>query len=592
MTIAIASVVEVDEKKTGRRSRGWTPLKYPKSAIFADGAEAGSFPYFPLHPDVLSAAVRELFILEGKLDSLTLQISPDKTVAGEHCSAKFQSSTPSFNNAEVLACSTAGNPRKRKINRSICGDKAKWARVEYSDQRDDHVDTPLAGNTRVSQTEIREMNEKCSGRRARAEDMVSSVVKSVRVASHSTVLPNEGNGTSDILPAVVGRPRKVSEADQAVPLNSAASEQRATADIIFYNDDHSEACSREISCFLDLSRRDENGSFPLISAADDIPPMLHASISNEALLRDATMTMTTKLIQNFQERSLRLFFGYKTPVISRDRLAQLMAGFLFDASHAMFAWVQTEQEVLSHNPNLVDPDTTIRQSLFNQRALNKLGGFKPHGILPQAISIGRLRRRNLSWEEFAKTAQGIQMLAHHTKQKTAISAGKQRRGQRLRQRHWLTSALLWQDNEDASITTAPRSRSNSIASETDDEIVEPSVKLDADLTRQSRILADMPGSRSVALFKELSSLSWGVGLVQEGSACVVGRAQSHPDGSRKDSYLQCGDMILYVQNENGEEAGSPICSWFGSQPMGEDWFQRIVDLFKNSTELHLVIQRV
>jgi hypothetical protein len=327
--------------------------------------------------------------------------------------------------------------------------------------------------------------------------------------------------------------------------------------------------------------------------------MLHVSISNEALLRDAAMTMTTKLIQTFQERSLRLFFGYKTTVVPRDRLTELMAGFLFDTSHAMFAWVQTEQEVLAQNPNLVDPDATIRRSLFNQRALKKLGGFKSHGILPQAISVGRLRRRNVSLEKYAKTAQGKQMLEHHANEKAIISAGKLRRGQRLRQRYWLTSMLLWQENEEASVSTAaPRSRSCSISSEPDDEFAEPCPregKVGADLTRQSRILSDMPGSRSVALTKESCALSWGVGLVQEGNACVVGRAQNqHPDASSKDSYLQCGDMIMYVQNEHGEEAGSPLCSWFSSQrsTTGEDWFQRMVDLFKSSTELHLVIQRV
>jgi hypothetical protein len=58
--------------------------------------------------------------------------------------------------------------------------------------------------------------------------------------------------------------------------------------------------------------------------------------------------------------------------------------------------------------------------------------------------------------------------------------------------------LLWQENEEASVSTAaPRSRSCSISSEPDDEFAEPCPregKVGADLTRQSRILSDMPGS--------------------------------------------------------------------------------------------------
>ena len=432
---------------------------------------------------------------------------------------------------------------------------------------------------------------KC-GRFALPEDVVLAIVNSVRIVSTLGILPkSEEIPSSDMsCQPVISRPRKVSEADQDLP--SAHSAFCKTDN----SDDCSEAYSREISCFLDLTKRDENGSFPVISCDSCMPTMLHASISNEAILRDAAMIMSNKLVQQFQERSLRMFFGYKTTTISCHRLAHLMAGFLFDASHAMFAWDQTEKELLAQTPDLLDPDAAIRKALFNQRALKKLGGFKSHAILPQAISIGRLRRRNVSWEKFATTAQGQQMLEHHRKEVSTIAAGKHRRGQRLRQRHWLTSAILWHDNEEVSIGTAPRSRSCSLSSETDVALDESFAKegiVDFDLTRQkSRILLDMPGSKSIVLVKGSSAISWGVGLVQEGSACVVGRADAQGDGRTKKSHLQCGDMILYVQNEHGKEAGSPLCSWSGSRPKGEDWFQRMVDLFKNSTELHLVIQRV
>jgi hypothetical protein len=345
---------------------------------------------------------------------------------------------------------------------------------------------------------------------------------------------------------------------------------------------------------IDLSKRNPTGSFSLRSSVGDISNMLHASISNEALLRDAAMSMTQQLIATFPNRALRLFLGYKTPAITRDRLTQLLAGFLFDTSHATFAWVQTEQEILARAPQTTSLDSMVRTSLFDDRALKKIGGFDPSSLLPHAISIARLRRRNSSWEFFATTAQGKRMLNHHSREKSMISVGKQRRGQRLRQRYWLTSALLSHENDcDVSVSTGPRSRSCSFASsEGEEEPMLPGGGKCADLTRQARILADMPGSKAISLVKQPPNTSWGVCLAKEGNACVVGRAKERPAGSRADEYLRCGDLILHAQNENGQEAFSPLCVWSDAESTGEDFFRAMVDLFKTSEELHLVVQRV
>ena len=63
----------------------WVPLSYPAAAIFAsskcgsDGAEQNSASrianlFFPLHRDVLIATIRELLIIDGKIDHRTMEI--------------------------------------------------------------------------------------------------------------------------------------------------------------------------------------------------------------------------------------------------------------------------------------------------------------------------------------------------------------------------------------------------------------------------------------------------------------------------------------------------------------------------------------
>ena len=70
---------------TGWRSRGWTSLKYPQSSVFPANRggdhqarlDRNMNLYFPLHQDVLLAAVRELLILDGTLHGTTLKVSEE-----------------------------------------------------------------------------------------------------------------------------------------------------------------------------------------------------------------------------------------------------------------------------------------------------------------------------------------------------------------------------------------------------------------------------------------------------------------------------------------------------------------------------------
>ena len=357
----------------------------------------------------------------------------------------------------------------------------------------------------------------------------------------------------------------------------------------------------------------KNGFVDLVQSIQEIPPMLQTSISSEAILREKALQVVTLLVQPFSDDALRLFMGYKAHGVARNRIICMMAGFLFDASHALFAWDQTEQEMADTDSDIMKRgeefslDEYIQKTLFDSRALNKVGGFHPSSLLPHAISIGRLRRRNISWTKFSATAQGKKMLRHHVRGESEIlTVGKRRRGQRLRQRHWLTTSLLWNSNEQTTIdevtdegescvaaptastgTTEQRSRSCSFASSTDagennNYFMEQSLSSQ----RQAKLLAEMPNAVRLTLGRNTGE-SWGVGLVRESVMCVVGKVGTSAGQPTK---LECGDLILHIENERGEEASAPTCAWVAGDD--QDWYRDMVNLFKTSDELHLIVQRV
>ena len=637
---------------TGWRSRGWTSLKYPQSSVFPANRggdhqarlDRNMNLYFPLHQDVLLAAVRELLILDGTLHGTTLKVS-EEVVKFHHNG----SSVPKYLQhldlvqwrafkAAHLALKTTSkvtankSTRKRKnLCRGTINNQVK--RSKRDEIVPDLVKNNSASDESVGEGDTNFLFKQLEGRdeEARhhpsAEDIAHSIVLRARMVVFAD---------SDAISKCEERSRAESNSGKDI---EAPIEPSGAAGV----DRHPVAREgyRDISNFLSLSERTPDGSIRIQVSAKSMPSMVQTSISSEAILRDAAMTMTTRLVESFSDTSLRLFLGYKkTPaVVGRDRLIRLLAAFLFDASHAMFAWDQTEEELLSspgeNSNDERDIDSVIQKSLFDERALRTIGGFEPSSLLPHAISIARLRRRRLidskksnlnSWEFFATTAQGSRMLSHHRglggggssgckSSSSVINVGKQRRGQRLRQRHWLTSTLLWNESSecDASISSSSscpggaRSRTSSIASYEEEAFPGvPSmlhhqlcgVEFQSPTRHQSRILTEMPGTLAVTMTKEAIGSSWGVLLAKEGDMCVVARAsskvkQTSSTSGDKDNALLCGDLILHAENERANEATTPLCvaSHHDGQ-FREDWFRKMVDLFKGSQRLHLIIQRV
>mmetsp|Transcript_1330 Transcript_1330/g.2412 ORF Transcript_1330/g.2412 Transcript_1330/m.2412 type:complete len:292 (+) Transcript_1330:904-1779(+) len=289
-------------------------------------------------------------------------------------------------------------------------------------------------------------------------------------------------------------------------------------------------------------------------------------------------------------------------------------GLLFDVSHAMYAFEQTLADAVAHGASIgaasEDLDHQILESLFNDdRSINRIGGLDASGLLPCAISIGRLRRRGASWYHFAKSVNGLKSLEHHKSDKIRVVVGKQRRGRRLRQRYWLTSDLVGLDGDEKSSLSA---RSNIIPCSSpatmpvhmtnDTEKMELSNKCAIVIDQCSeylRLLDRTSGTKGITISKSPGKTSWGVGLVKEADVCVVGSVRNPPNMNSGDTnFLICGDLILFAQNEDGQVAFSPATGTVSREMVQKqlhgtgDWYRSMVNLFKNSRELHLIVRRV
>jgi len=547
-------------EETEWRSRGWTPLRYPQSAFYVNED------YFPLHRDVLLSCTRELLILDGTLNARTLKVSEKKSrfkAQNEMIEIpRFQKhiDPESWPRSAEQVDTTIEKSRKRKKTQQ--GFAMKKMKIEETQC------------FKVENYRGKDNNQHIYNLPS-AEDVALAIIHRERPRAPGTSDFQSGRIQSS--EKTKRRPRIVSEADL---YPSKQHNEHSVLDLNY---------SQEISSVLDLANPHAGGTFPRLAT---IESMIHASIANEAILRDAALSMTEKCVSSFNDSCLRLFLGYKAPNIRRARLIQLIAGFLFDTSHALFAWEQTETEILNRDPDIKSLDSTVQKILFDDRGLRKIGGLDPSSLLPNAVSIGRLRRRKISWESFATTVQGKRMLDHHLGEKSIISVGKLRRGQRLRQRHWLSSSLFVHDNdqEAADLAGPTRARSGSLGSGTADDAGRG---ITNENSRLNKILSDMPGTKAISLVKKSSNASWGVCLGKEGSACVVGRAKEESVGSKGGDFLRCGDLILHGFNEVGNEAYSPLCARYGEDSKTEDdWFRSMVDLFKKSQELQLIVQRV
>jgi hypothetical protein len=453
---------------------------------------------------------------------------------------------------------------KKRIVTSL-DTSSKRAKMNYFDIKDT-VNEQETGATSDSSVEM-ETNYSCC---QLTEDKVPNTEALTDIIVERSCLPmiDTSFETAKILEGRSnGVPRKVSDADVDVSLT-------------LHNDDAIKSLdktygSKDISRFYDVRKR--------TMVAKETPAFFEVSIASEFILRDLAHEMARNLTESFDDRSLRMFLGYKASTLKRERLLVVLAEYFFDVSHAMFAWKQTESEMQSEASGDA-LEKRILQTLFDTRALQKIGGFDKSSLLPHALSIYHLNKEGVSWEDSAKTEKGKALLKHHHDGK-AVLAGQKRRGQRVRTRHVVSSS--------ESSESGPRTRSSSITSYDGTEskrdgsgargIVDPAQVEIWSEERQASL--QMPDVLRVTLRKGATS-SWGVLLSKEGDMCVVVRAPEAAvedgSGQRRNAGLKIGDVILSVANERQDSADAAT----------RDWFRLVVNMFKSSDELDLVVRRV
>jgi hypothetical protein len=397
--VAPSAAAESDTTTIQRkwRSRGWIPLAYPKSALWTSSRNV----FFPLHPTVMQAAVRELLILDGTLDASTLQVSTAAT-------ASFMCTSSDPSNISNVA-KEASQRWRRKEESSTAKNIAVVQAARYLGHLHP-LEWTLAPKTSVV---IKPSKNKSKRKRKTEEDVVeeqeikteeSDVLPSLPVkssSSSSTVLTLAGETVAD---AIVQRSRLICSSSTAVPSTTITCVEPEEAMDVLPQNIVSILVSRPPRKISDLDycsilASNQTNSLPTtliteqivgprdisrfanlrggaITAKRHLPSLLEASIATETTLRGISFQMTASMCQTFSNRTLCLFLGYKTPALQRERLEQVLSGFLFDTSHAMFAWQQTERE-LRATDNAVNPLCAARicASLGDSRALRKIGGF-------------------------------------------------------------------------------------------------------------------------------------------------------------------------------------------------------------------------
>lgn len=543
-----------------RQTNGWTPLVYPALALKVSPDETN--PCFPLEKNVLLATARELLILDGSITAETLELSTETTkflngkdtVEGllylRHVDPKRWNVLPEKNKSL-----DKGKKKKRAssvMSSSMPNKKVKTNNGSKTSASD--VEEQGTSSEDLVETSCQHANDKVADAEALAELLVE---RSCHVPDNNI----EHLNTVQTL-ATDKSIRKVSDAD--IESNNTS--------LTVYNDNAIKRLdetysSTDISRFYDIRSRS--------MTAKETPPFLEVSIASEFVLRDLAQEMTRKLTESFDDKTLRMFLGYKSSTLKRDRLLSVLSEYIFDVSHAMYAWKQTEQEVQGETLGDTAVEQRILRTLFDSRALRKIGGFENSSLLPHALSISRLVEKDVSWREFAKTQRGKELLQHHREGKPWV-AGQKRRGQRARTRNVVSSS----DNSEA----GPRSRSSSITSYDAPESkqnVETGVieTIYEELWSEERQASlQMPDVLHVPLRKATTS-SWGVLLSKEGDMCVVVRA---PAESGKDG-LKIGDVVLSVGNES---------STISNREERQDWFRFVVNKFKSNDELDLIVRRV
>eukprot|EP00814_Leptocylindrus_danicus_P000869 CAMPEP_0116017074 /NCGR_PEP_ID=MMETSP0321-20121206/7841_1 /TAXON_ID=163516 /ORGANISM="Leptocylindrus danicus var. danicus, Strain B650" /LENGTH=553 /DNA_ID=CAMNT_0003487217 /DNA_START=185 /DNA_END=1846 /DNA_ORIENTATION=+ len=357
------------------------------------------------------------------------------------------------------------------------------------------------------------------------------------------------------------------------------------------NSSSSSSFADQDDCFCEAST--EEDAFGCASNAST--GMIHLSIDAEEYFRRKAQYFTHFLLSSFSDFVLRLFCnrGVCTP---REKLESSIATLLFDVSHAMFAWQQTEKEILE-NAAITKSDICSRNEIDakvfdtllgdDERALKRIGGFQSNSLLPSALSIARLKARNMSWSRFATTLGGGLSISPR------VNFDRRMRAKRRR----------YSGGDDSTFSRAqPRSRSNSTISSASGGSTRSRSNSSAAITDTDMSIASSGADNYLRLsIARTASNKWGVTLVREGKTCVVHNISDdvvvdaevdnseEEQGHESPSKLQTGDVIVSFVDEQGKLFSTASANYDDEDSL---WFDAAVDAFKRSQSLCVTVKRV
>eukprot|EP00985_Skeletonema_marinoi_P033343 scaffold41080_cov124-Skeletonema_marinoi.AAC.2 len=475
----------------------WAPICYPSASIFAsrkcegEGSTPTNYngirtadPFFPLHRDVLLAAMRELLIIDGKIDAQTMKVAVPMAEEEEKCNVSKQNESTSDERArsasseankaasgavptlsddddEEKVASTPSLSKKRRLQNSSVD-----SMVELQKQL---VQKPSSASTHSHVVPIADKQSFDYSQFDSAEELVGYVVNRVKetlgsaskkgehtdptpssteeqivtskrkvsdvddmefqdakVASFPSSIVSLVRSNIMVFQSKSGAPNSLTKLQNCLPqsllterekniFHSALSSQMTMAELLPKGTENFEKTNDAIVEFLhnpQLHRQRQQGNANKSLLV--MPQLLEASVTDESYLREAAHNMVMSMIDSIS--------GYKsTKTPSRERLLDMICGVLFDVSHAMHAWLQTEKDIMrklqvsKESIDNKDMDEHIKNALFeqNHRAIKNIGGFDDSSLLPLALGIHRCRQNKITWKEYAASLEGENAFGLH-----------------------------------------------------------------------------------------------------------------------------------------------------------------------------------
>lgn len=456
---------------SSKASTSWAPLSYPSAVIFASSRSSRSVgendpgiatiptmqrsadPLFPLHRDVVAAAVRELFIIDNKIDHRTMKIVKDTDVMEEDRLL----SDHSCEEKEHVVVSRSGSDNEADVNDLLLQPRVKRFRFEVSDSNscitpEPHV-VPIEGDifdhARFGNVEslvdfIMEramlIPNKSSADIVDSDQISSTGKEQHNVSAGSPSIRKVSDASDDMEQRSTDFPTCVLSLVRSniVVLHKSPSGSKLTKLTSQSNIGSDSIVPTSILSFLRNPRLHREQQEDTVFA---LPKFVEASIDDEYTMRVRAHAIILSIMNLFRgnsmNMSLRVFLGYtsaKTP--STNRVYEILANVLFDVSHAMFAFIQTQEEMicgLKSTEGVADVinhesmDMQIKTSLFDERALKRIGGFEPSALLPLALGIHRCRQTKTSWEEYATSEEGrMETSVHSSTQIEVFNHGRKR----------------------------------------------------------------------------------------------------------------------------------------------------------------------